>query len=242
MNHDGCGLDLTWGHWIDGAFVPKSESTGPVIAVNAVKVEPFRRDEAPAGPVDTFFAKLIGIDQVHQKATAVARYQHRGLSPFAVDEDDVPGQGQSFVMYNDSETAPGNCGVLDFNGGENSLAEAKEWAYNGYFGPFLIDPATGDMTVEGCTGLKSALKQPIRSHITEGDVVVICIYNSVSGVGAGVGYNIIGFCSAVIESITTDGSDDEIISVTSRLVSKYIHGSGDTEGTMRNFMALQLME
>lgn len=241
-NYSECATNVTLGHWVDGAFVEYDKDGAVAVVPNAVKVRASRGESAPGGQLSTFFAGLFDVNRVSQRAEAIARYQHLGLAPLSVYEPDVPGKGGSFTLYNDTETAPGNCGILDFNGGENSLDEARDWLYYGYFGHFAIDPQTGYITLSGSTGLKSALKKPINYHIQEGDTVVACVYRSISGQGDGVTYEIVGFVAAVIDNITLDKKGDEIISVSAHTVSSYEPGTGNTEGSMRNFMKLQLME
>ncbi len=243
-NYSASDAEVTFGYWMDGSFSADTSGSGsgPAIVVNAVRVEAFRGSSTAGGATPTVFARVMGIERVEQGALATARYKHPGLIPLTVYEPDVPQAGQLFTIYNDSSTAPGNCGLLNFDGGSTDTVEAKEWFYNGYHGSFSVDPDSGLIDCSGTTGLKSALKQPINHHIAEGSVLVACVYRTVSGVGAGASYEIAGFSAIVIEDIQLDSQGDEIETVTARLQSKYIPGTGDTDGTMRDFMLLQLME
>ena len=245
-NHPGSSCDLIWGYWINGGFSedPQDDNgdDGKAIVADAVKIRASRDSSSPGGPTDTFFGSVFGLDYVEQEAVATAHYRHPGLMPLSVREEDIPESGHQFILYNDTETVPGNCGLLDFNGGQNSASETTEWLQNGYHGPFDIDPDTGSIVSEGTPGLKSVAKKPIRYHITEGDTVTACVYSSVTEQGANASYNIVGFVAVRLDAITTDKKDDEIISVTATARSKYIPDTGETDGLMREFMRLQIVK
>lgn len=241
-NFPGAGIDVAWGHWQDGHFVTITSESTPAIVVDAVRVQAERSDSKGSESTMMSFASLFGVDSVEQAAVSTARYQHRGLVPISVYEPDVPAKGQSFTLYNDTETAPGNCGLLNFDGGSESLDKLRNWLDYGYHGDFDIEPDSESITIDGSTGLKSALARSFRDHIAAGSVLVTCVYRSVSGVGSGVTYEIVGFAAVIVEEVTMDKKEEELLSVKARAVSKYAPGTGETEGLMRDFMKLQIME
>lgn len=247
-NYPECACEVTWGYWVDGAFsLDPEDGNGneeKAIVVDSVKIRAFRDGSTSAGATPTFFGSVFGLNSVEQAACATAHYRHGGLVPLAVDEKGVlsVAEGDPIVLYNDTETVPGNCGLLDFNGGHNSADEAKEWMYNGYHGPFEVDPETAHIISEGNPGLKSSLKKPIRHHITAGDTVTACVYSSVVRQGANASYDIVGFAAVKITSIQMDEADEEIQSVSAEAVSKYVPGTGMTDGSMRDFMRLELVK
>ncbi len=237
-NYPEVGVYVDFGVWDGSSF----SAADLAMAANSAKVRAFRNEDSPGGPDRTFVAGIMGINTVDQWAPAIARFKHRGLIPFAIDEESLVPPGETLTLYDDTEEAPGNCGLLDFDGGENSNSDLMDWTTNGYIAPFSIDPEVGSVLVEGCTGLKSALKVPIGQHISEGDEVVACIYRTVSGVGANATFEVIGFCTVILTGLQMSEGGDEIEFVTAEVVSKYIVGTAETEGTMRNFMHLQLVE
>ena len=236
-NHPGAGMEIYFGVW-DGSLFTIVDDT---IAANAAAVQSFRTAAAPGGPDRTFFAGAFGVHEVDQWARATARFKQRELVPFAVYEPALVPPGQPLVLYNDSEVAPGNCGLLDFDGGANSASDMKNWTRDGYFGPVYVDPEVGHLIVEGTPGLKSTIKAPIQEHIEEGDEVVSCIYRSVWDEGANSGFEVVGFCTLVVTGITLDQTGD-IVDVTAEVVSTYIVGTGETHGSMHNLMRLQLVK
>lgn len=233
------------GYWIDGSFSQDPEddngTEGKAIVVDSVKICACRDTASPGGPTETFFGSIFGLDYVEQRAVATAHYRHPGLVPLTVLEDDVAPTGQQFVLYNETETVPGNCGLLDFNGGQNSSTETVDWLQNGYDGSFDIDQETGYITSEGSPGLKSVAKKPINYHIKEQDTVTACIYSSVTDQGATAYYTVVGFVAVRLDAITMDKKVEEIVSVTATTKSKYIPDTGETDGMMREFMRLELV-
>lgn len=244
-NHPGSSCEVVWGYWIDGAFSADPEddngTEGKSIFADTVKIRACRDATSPGGPTRTFFGSVFGLDSMEQQAVATAHYRHPGLMPLAVFEDDIAPSGQQFVLYNETETVPGNCGLLDFNGGENSSTETVDWFQNGYHGPFEIDPDTGYISSPGTPGLKSVVKKPISYHITEGDTVTACVYSSVTEQGSSASYTVVGFVAVRLDAITMDKKGEEIVSVSATTKSKYIPDTGETDGMMRDFMRLELV-
>ncbi len=224
--------------WNGSTFTP----TDKTIAANAARVRAFRTGDAPGGQVRTTFAGLIGFQRVNVQSSATAWFKHPGLMPFAVAEDAVGAPGSPLVMYDDTEAAPGNCGLLDYNGGENSAADIADWTADGYNGWFYIDPRVGYFVTEGTTGLKSMLVSPLSPHISHGDVIVICIYSTVSGVGAGAVFTVIGYAGVRVTGYELSKKGGELVSISAVVLSSYIVATGDTEGPMASFMDLQLVE
>jgi hypothetical protein len=236
-NAAGAGAGVVFGVWDGSAFTPVDHTA----AANAVRVRAFRAADAPGGQIPTVFGGLLGIRDADEQTSATARFRHPGLMPFAVKESAVGVPGTALVMYSDTLAAPGNCGLLDYNGGENSAADISAWTSGGYDGWFYIDPTIGYLDVEGTTGLKSMVVKPLDTHISVGDELVICLYSSVTGVGAGAIFRVIGYAGVRVTGYTLSKTG-EIASVGATVLSKYIVATGETEGPMANFMSLQLVE
>lgn len=239
LNYPEAGIQVTFGVWDDGQFTPVDET----VAAHAVKIKVCRNQSAPGGPDETFFAGLMGMGRVNQAASAVARYQPKGLIPFSIYEPYAGSPGDVMTLYDDTLVTPGVFGLLDFDGGENSAADQKDWTENGYEGSFNIDPETGYLVVEGNTGWVGSLNSAIDGHITEGDPVVACVYRTVSGTGANTIFEIVGFVQIVITDRGTVHEQGETKKyIEAMILGKYIVGSGQTVGSMRDFMRLQLVQ
>ncbi len=237
VNHPGAGIETTWGIWEDDHFVATDTST----PAHAVRVRAYRNDDAPGKAQPTFFAAIFGMKTVDQATSATARYNHKGLAPFAIHEPAVLGRapGEEVIFYDDSQDVPGNFGLLDFMGGGGGLDELAYWVEHGYDGPFTIDPVTGHIPVDGSTGFKAALASYIQDHVNEGDSLVACIYRNVAGVGDNAVYEIVGFVEIVITYQRLTGTNPHI---RAEIRSWYISGVGDTQGSLHDIMELNLLE
>jgi hypothetical protein len=238
INASGSACQVEWGTWHGGVFTPLDAS----FSADAARVRAVRDPDAPGGPVRTFFSRLVGLGEVSEDARAVATFRPRGMMPFAVDEDSLVPPGQSLVLYDDTETAPGNCGLLDYDGGENSADDIKNWSKDGYWGDIYIDPTVGYLLIAGTTGLKSNVTSSLDYHITRGLPVTCCVYRHVTGTGSGAEYTIVGYVAVRIDDYQMNATGDDIVSVTTTLLGSYIVDSGSTEGMLTGFVELELVE
>lgn len=239
-NYSESGAEVAFGLWDGNSFT----EADPSVAANAVRVRTSRNADAPGGADGTFFAGFFGLDAVSQQREAVARFRPRagGLIPFAVWEDDLVPVGEDLTLYDDTLLVPGVFGLLDFDGGANSADDLVEWVVNGYPGLIWIPPDPGYVVVEGNTGFVAAINGPVDDYIASGDVVVACVYTTVWGLGENTYFQVVGFVKLVITDrgmTNVDGVPKKYIQA--RVDGKYIPGSGDTSGTLRDFMSLQLV-
>ncbi|MGJ7919180.1 pilus assembly protein TadG-related protein [Neobacillus sp. LXY-4] len=108
--------------------------------------------------VDTYFARVLGIDTLKVTAKAKAIFNNRGLVPVAVAEELIPSQpdGVHLPLVYDSNNTPGNVGFVDLDGshndGNNELVSRIE---NGYNKPISIS----DTAVKG-DGIYSETGKP----------------------------------------------------------------------------------
>lgn len=235
-NYSGVGVKPRFGRWQDGTFT----EVGTELPANAVMLDVFRNANAPGGPVETFFAGMLGRNTIDQRTLSVAHFEHRGLMPFAAWEGNMVDPGQTMIFYNDTEVAPGVFGTMNYDGGDNSASELKLWAEEGYRGVIYIDPAQGYLWVEGSTGLKSALSNPIGQHIKTGDTVVGCIYREVTGKASNAQFKLVGFFSMVIVEQKLKNEEYEYIK--GQVKGIYYAETGDTEGDMWGLMRLRLVQ
>jgi hypothetical protein len=239
INHQGVDTQVQFGTWDENVFTPKDS----LVSVNAVRVEVLRNDDAAAGPSQTFFAHIFGVDEVEQGAVAVARFRPRGMVPFSVWEPDVVGPGQTLTLYDDNQVVNGVFGLLDFNAGENATSDLVDWIDYGYRGPLWIDPEVGYLDIQGNPGWVDALGAPVQRKIDTAEPVVACVYSNVWGGGAGTIFRVVGFLEVIVTEQgheKVDGENKKFIRA--HVNAKYTPGNGNTKGKIREFMALQLVQ
>ena len=238
-NAPGCRVEVVFGDWDGTQVIPLSDSH----SADGVVARAIRDPAAPGGPVETFFACLVGLDSVEAAAAATARFRPKCLIPFSIYEPDVGNPGDTLTLYDDNLVTPGVFGLLDFNGGENATVDQVAWVTDGYQGPLNIDPVTGNLVVEGNTGWVAALDGPVGDHIEAGDTVVACVYNAVSGTGANTVFEIVGFVELVLTDQGKEKIDGEPTKyISAEVMGQYVPGTGETIGSMRGFMKLQLVQ
>lgn len=99
-NCPGSGREIRFGvRQLDGSYAP----AGSGDVANMVRVVGYRSDDAPGGPVDTFFAGILGVGEYEVGASAGVAIDDRvrgvkvGLSPFAVPEEKLVPPGQEMT-------------------------------------------------------------------------------------------------------------------------------------------------
>lgn len=93
--------------------------------------------------------------------------------------------------------APGNWGVLDFNGGSNSTSETEKWVSSGYD----ADVTVGDV-IPGNPGAPSS---SLNVSGIIGQHVIVPLFGSVTLQGSHALYTITGFAEVYVESIVLNG-------------------------------------
>jgi hypothetical protein len=240
LNHAGVATQVEFGKWDETSFSPADDT----VSVNAVKVTASRNAAAAAGPCDTFFAHMFGIDEVEEEAVAIARFRPKGFMPFSIYEPNVVGPGQELILYDDETVTPGVFGLLDFDGGSNSTDDLIDWINEGYLALLWIDPEVGYIDISGNPGWVDAIQSAVQGHVDVGDSVVACVYSDIWGTGSGTVFRIVGFIEIVI---TAQGQDKNLDGTMRKWMkamvkSKYLPGNGTTKGTMKEFMKLQLVQ
>jgi len=217
-NWEEAGWQIAFGILDDGEFVEVDTDQ----AATMVQVATFRNEEAPGGPLAMFFAPIVGIDTQElttsascQVATGI-RTIRGGLSPFAVFHEDIMPLGELMVIYDDDKVAPGNCGLLNLDGGANGTDELEEWILNGYDGTVEIDPDLGYLWIEGTPGVRSALKSALEERI--GDIILVCVYDQVVEQGSNANYRIIKFVAVTLTDVRLTGKNKHVDGRVERIV------------------------
>jgi len=95
----------------------------------------------------------------------------------------------------------GNWGVLDLDGGSNSMAITQEWISNGYGGELSVPSVIG-----GDPGIPSPAFD--LTDIIDKSIVVP-IFANATGTGQNAQYSVVGFVGIVIEGATLNGPASE---------------------------------
>ncbi len=206
---------------LGGTFSEESD-TEQATAVRAVVV---RDAQAPGGSFPLLFASVLGVSGTSVKAQATAAMSssitgvYEGLRPFAVPKDRLPGIGGTMNFYpSDSDdynqglgsdtVAPGCWGLLNLDGGDLSSSEINNWIYNGYNGGIELDSVTDCVWVDGTTGFRATMNNPLQDVI--GDTFIMCVYDQVVGNGSNGSFRIVGFVLATITGARLVGNNPYI--------------------------------
>jgi len=172
---------------------------------------------ATSDDVSLHFAQLIGRDSAGVAASASVRVGPvgavTGLRPVAMCVDnpalvDWLGSGrESVAQYTididattvgcGSEVA-GNWGVLDFDGGSNSMSDAQNWIQTGYPGSVSVGE-----TYDGDPGIPSPALQ-LDSLV--GQSVILPVFENPRLEGSNAMYDVVGFVMVRIVEVNLSGS------------------------------------
>lgn len=176
--------------------------------------------------VEYAFAHVIGFSSTDVSARSSARHGEQGVvgaRPFSVCIEalgallgtwdplgetsigpiEVPyGKDSQPEACGDGDDVPGNWGSLDFNGGSNSTAEAKDWIENGYSG--TVYPPT---SIDGDPGaLSGSVASALGSLVSSEEVFPLPLFSSASGNGANAVFEVLGFINAQLVDYDVNGS------------------------------------
>ncbi len=156
-----------------------------------------------------FFGGVLGVSDtiaLEQEAKSIVSPAKSvvGLRPFAICQADASSlavaQGTNYsIAFNDINSgcghAPGNWGIMDFNGGSNATGEVVDWIQNGYSGSFSVVPPT---YISGNPGAPNAgaIRAAMSSILDE--EIVIPVFDQVTGSGNGSRFRITGFVSVEV--------------------------------------------
>lgn len=165
----------------------------------------------------TFLARLASIDEwnVVSEATAVAikpgSAPPAGLLPIALKNSPDPNLYQPGQVYDltDGKDAPGGFGWLSWDGSNdpNALADSICDPDNPAFSLEPATPFPGGPGKMNDTGVRACLEEYISGD-KAGQVVLIPIYDHVSGTGNNVSYNIVGLAAFKIVSYSQPSVDN----------------------------------
>jgi Flp pilus assembly protein TadG len=100
--------------------------------------------------------------------------------------------------------APGNWGVMDFDGGANSNSDIQDWTLNGYPGEVSISPPT----VEGDTGaFSNSLDTELSALKSSGAWFGLPVFDSVTGNGSNAEFRLVAFVSVKLVDFRANGTE-----------------------------------
>jgi len=251
-NTTEAGLNLEFGIWDeDGAFA----AIGPESRATVVRATAARNSAAPGGPLALVFAPVVGVDACEVSAIAGAELDSHitavlgGLAPFAVPRDSIPGIGEEFGFYpggsngngqdkGQEQTAPGNWGLLNLDGGPNTTPELIDWIENGYPGKVEIDNELGYVWIEGTPGWRAALEGSLQSKV--GEQLTVCVYDEVTEQGSNAQYRVVGFLRLTLTYADLTGQNAEVRGRVEGMQSVHDVLTGDGGWESPNMVKLQL--
>jgi hypothetical protein len=176
--------------------------------------------------VDLQFAGIFGLDTSDVTSTTHAMYGFptaaAGMRPMGLCADASPelvawlnlptgptgDSGPIRIGYTKDhpdacgDDAPGNWGMLDFNGGENSNAETKTWVSNGY-------PETVPLSPPSIPGDTGAFSPSIDGELAGllGEQFALPIFDNVTGSGSNATFDLVAFVWVKLVDYQVSGSE-----------------------------------
>lgn len=106
--------------------------------------------------------------------------------------------------------APGNFGLLDFDGGSNPTPDLNQWIEEGWDQPFVIPPG-GSIEIYGNPGIHgSSIADALQEVVDEQQVRFIAVHDSVSGQGNNTLYNVIAVVAVKVLDFKLTGNNKHI--------------------------------
>lgn len=178
--------------------------------------------------VDFAFAGVFGIDDTDVNSSTTAVYglpkSVTGLRPMALCLDaneqftswlnlpDGPTgtSGTIRILYSKSQPdacgsdAPGNWGVMDFDGAENSNDDTKAWVRDGYPDDVSLSPPD----IPGDTGaISNSLSSELSTLVNK--EFPLPIYDDVAGTGSNAHFHIVAFVTVKLIGFETTGPEPD---------------------------------
>lgn len=192
-----------------------------VLGPETLRVLVRRASGTSAGAVNTFFARIWGIDEAGVEAVAVATLDRKvigsgpgNLMPFGIHRDlvDADDDGNydvgNWVDIYPHDYSPGNFGLLDLDGGSNSNNETRDWIEQGFDETFIIPEETGFVMIEGDPGISGgSLDGSINLRL--GDRLLFPVFDQVTGQGANTQYRVVDLVGGIIWNFKLNGSQSK---------------------------------
>lgn len=154
---------------------------------------------------DTFFARIVGINQMTATATARARVQPvngiGNMLPIIPYEQNFV-FGQEYNMWDNVQNAPGGFGWVNWDGGSPSTPVLVN---------YISNPASSGVRnigdwVHSMTGVKSSSQVRDALSYWLNRPVIVPMYDQVTGSGSNAMYRISGFAQFIMTSFSLTGN------------------------------------
>ena len=144
------------------------------------------------------------------------------------------------ILYPDG-TTPGNFGTIDIGGSNNSTADIARQILDGLSpedlahvgGEVKLDPVTGELDLNGDTGISAGISSELASII--GAPRILPIYDQVVGPGNNATFTIVKFVGVRILDVKLNGGNKRVVIQPAPVVTKgaiYDDGSSGTSSSM----------
>ncbi|MFT7600340.1 MAG: hypothetical protein ACI8TP_003281 [Acidimicrobiales bacterium] len=184
-------------------------------------------------PVETWFAQFLGLGDYTANSASTVQWggalSATGLRPFALCNttqpdfqawlalpDPKPVQRITIAYGKDQPDncggAPGNWGVINFNGGNNPQGETNDWSANGYDGEvFAGGGACPDPhCYPGNPGsFNNPLDTALSGLVAAGTEFALPVFDEVTGNGANAQFHFIYFVNVVLIDFHLTGAQDD---------------------------------
>jgi len=216
---DGCG-------GTDDAYVASNDPDAEVTdCIHSAGATAGRVTVNATSPVDFTFAAVMGIGDTDVDSSTTAVYgipeSVTGLRPLALctgssgfEQWLASGKTLPFtvtISYTKDHPdacggeAPGNWGVIDFDGGSSSNSETRDWLANGYDGSIDID-----QWVEGSPGaFSSSLDSELSELKSKGTIFALPVFDAVRDNGANAEFHISAVVGVKLIDYRTHGPEQK---------------------------------
>lgn len=197
-------------------------------AVGVDDQKAFSSSMARIDPVVVMMEKLrpMGVCTQTEHLTEWFSYLNGTISPGAYNAQRgvlplhpaYPGAGVVHrVMYTKDQPtscgdAPGNWGLVDFDGGSSGTPEIRNWIMNGYLGHRIaVDDCNADNAApaEWCPASTGAISGSVEDALTSiiGQTFPLPLFDRAIGSGSGTTYHLIGFLGVKLWGFQVSGSE-----------------------------------
>lgn len=160
---------------------------------------------------------ITALEGVRPVALCIQNEHVAGYLGTGLDAGVHPSPGVHRVTYAKSNPAacgakaPGNWGFLDLDGGSNSTFDLRAWLTSGFAGTVAV----GDCDASGAPGTlcagdtgsgSGAIASSLDTLVASGASFPIVIFDSVSGTGSGVRYNVYAFLGVILRGYKVTGA------------------------------------
>lgn len=212
----GCRLVVEFGTYENGTFAAADAQTTAM----AVRCSMYRDDDAPEGRVKLHFSPMLGKQHAEVTTQAVCTIEdqinavYEDLTPFAIPVGHVGEVGDYLTFYpaedggkgnSGGQTAAGNWGLLDFDGGANSNVDVGQWIRHGYDGGLVLSDDF-ETWIYGTPGFRASNEDDVLWRMANEPQCLMVIYDKVVDSGANTQYRVVGFLVATIVEANLKGN------------------------------------